>query len=748
MKVANRTDYQINLLGKADELVKALDQASQALKKTQAASSETKVSFETVAATAAVAFASIKVAISDSVHAFFEAERASRQLDQALRENSVSKYREEYGKLADELTDLIGIDDDAAIAAFAQGQAMLGNVKITKELTTAVANFASLKGQEFADVFDKVTKTVGTSTNALKKLGIEVDNGGTKQQRLAEVIEALNGKARGQAEASQTGEVAFKRLGVAVGNLKEEIGKNLAPTLIEASNAMTKFFKEFKNNEDLVKTVSYLAATAAGILALVAAGNTGFYIIGQLTTAMTALDAVLLANPVGAFIAGIVALGAVIYTFQNEILASFQAYFKGFLVFMTEAGTGIASIVNGILRLDPAAVAEGASQLKDAVNKSIDAAKATYVSRLTELNAEKNKLITPSTSSDQPSSGAKRVERELVIAENQLIKLELDRAAKEVIELKKSEIGILKQLDEEHNNSRRELLKQQLEDNRKEQERARNEDLENRNLYFSNVLSQDRDYQALSSEQQAEFLRQYQAQLVTSQQSEDQIRLKTIFDKQKSDTDANNAFVKDKQKYGVLIAAINKTINSDEVKQFRESSSDMVQLSQSKNATLKTIGKAYALSNIAISTAEMAVKAFNSLAGIPLIGPVLGAAAAAAAVAFGAERTADVIAANAGGIVPGGGANQDSVKAYLTPGELVVPRQNFDEVVSAVASQRSGGAQGTEVLAAKMDQMISLMGQSVIVEVKSGSTDPLTTLFDALNYRLEFQNLRLYGVNV
>ena len=32
----------------------------------------------------------------------------------------------------------------------------------------------------------------------------------------------------------------------------------------------------------------------------------------------------------------------------------------------------------------------------------------------------------------------------------------------------------------------------------------------------------------------------------------------------------------------------------------------------------------------------------------------------------------------------------DSVPSILTPGELVVPEQNFDEVVSSVAAQRSG----------------------------------------------------------
>jgi hypothetical protein len=77
------------------------------------------------------------------------------------------------------------------------------------------------------------------------------------------------------------------------------------------------------------------------------------------------------------------------------------------------------------------------------------------------------------------------------------------------------------------------------------------------------------------------------------------------------------------------------------------------------------------------------------------VGPALGAAAAAALTAFGVEQAGKVLAANTGGRVPVGigSAGIDSVPAVLTPGELVVPNQNFDEVVNAVAAAR-GQASG------------------------------------------------------
>jgi len=43
-----------------------------------------------------------------------------------------------------------------------------------------------------------------------------------------------------------------------------------------------------------------------------------------------------------------------------------------------------------------------------------------------------------------------------------------------------------------------------------------------------------------------------------------------------------------------------------------------------------------------------------------------------------------------GGLVEGGTPNRDSVNAMLMPGELIVPKQNFEEVISAVSDQRAG----------------------------------------------------------
>ena len=78
---------------------------------------------------------------------------------------------------------------------------------------------------------------------------------------------------------------------------------------------------------------------------------------------------------------------------------------------------------------------------------------------------------------------------------------------------------------------------------------------------------------------------------------------------------------------------------------------NLSQLQNSKSKKIAAIGKAAAIANTIIKTYESATSAYASLAGIPVIGPGLGAAAAAAAVAAG---LANVQAIRAQGFRVGG----------------------------------------------------------------------------------------------
>ena len=84
-----------------------------------------------------------------------------------------------------------------------------------------------------------------------------------------------------------------------------------------------------------------------------------------------------------------------------------------------------------------------------------------------------------------------------------------------------------------------------------------------------------------------------------------------------------------------------------------------------------------------------AIAAYSALAGIPLVGPGLGIAAAAALTAFGIESAGKVTAAEHGGFIQGFGG-VDSQRAVLTPGEFVVKRSAAQKNISLLHALNNG----------------------------------------------------------
>jgi TP901 family phage tail tape measure protein len=188
----------------------------------------------------------------------------------------------------------------------------------------------------------------------------------------------------------------------------------------------------------------------------------------------------------------------------------------------------------------------------------------------------------------------------------------------------------------------------------------------------------DKEQRDLLNEQELEDLR-------NQVQTKDQIKAAAAKKEVESDIKRRNDFLKDEQQYGTAVAKINEVLNSKAVRTTENAANQLVQLQNSKNKTLKAIGKKAAIAQIAIDTARGAVAAYTSLSGIPLVGPALGAAAAAALIAYGAERTQQVNSAQRGGLVPNvGGGSRDRVPMLLEPNELVVPRALVPDFIQSV----------------------------------------------------------------
>jgi hypothetical protein len=98
-----------------------------------------------------------------------------------------------------------------------------------------------------------------------------------------------------------------------------------------------------------------------------------------------------------------------------------------------------------------------------------------------------------------------------------------------------------------------------------------------------------------------------------------------------------------------------------------------------------TAGKAFAIAKATIDTYQSAVAAYKSLAGIPVIGPALGAIAAAAAVASGVATVKKIVAVQ----IPSAPANTGGNATQTTPAG---PGER--PIVSANATSPVGKAQG------------------------------------------------------
>lgn len=120
-------------------------------------------------------------------------------------------------------------------------------------------------------------------------------------------------------------------------------------------------------------------------------------------------------------------------------------------------------------------------------------------------------------------------------------------------------------------------------------------------------------------------------------------------------------------------------MDSDGYKAAQGAANELVGLQNSKNKELAAIGKAAAAFQIANDTARGAIAAYASLAAIPIAGPFLGAAAAAAVIAYGAERLAAVKSNSFAVGTPN--IPQDQM-AMVHQGEMIVPATFSDAIRS------------------------------------------------------------------
>lgn len=192
------------------------------------------------------------------------------------------------------------------------------------------------------------------------------------------------------------------------------------------------------------------------------------------------------------------------------------------------------------------------------------------------------------------------------------------------------------------------------------------------------------------------------------------------------------------RQYGAQTAALEEQLAQKRQKTMANTLTNLVSLQNSSNKQMAAVGKAAAITQATIDTYKSANAAYSAMAGIPVIGPALAVAAAAAAIAAGLNNVAQIsgVKLAEGGLVKAVTGGVPAVVGEGGSDEAVLPLDNaraMQRIGDAIAEQ--GGASREVVI----NQNINITSGSGIISditeaIRTGTVDALE--FANLNYKV------------
>jgi len=210
-----------------------------------------------------------------------EQEQAEKKLETALGRTSQALLNH-----ASSLQKVTTFGDEAIIGVQASLAAFLDSEDAIKKATEATLDISVAMGMDLKAAGDLVAKTLGSSTNAMSRYGIQVEGAVGSTERLesltGNVAKLFGGQATAQAETMAG---AMAQADNAAGDLGEAIGKKLAPMITDIANGMTSFtvalteFIEISEEErikQLERAIADLEITMR-LTGVIADENVGFF---------------------------------------------------------------------------------------------------------------------------------------------------------------------------------------------------------------------------------------------------------------------------------------------------------------------------------------------------------------------------------------------------------------------------------------------------------------------------------------
>ena len=186
------------------------------------------------------------------INAYGQQQLAERKLQQALGFTSKALLTQ-----ASALQQTTAFGDEAIIGVQALIGAFTKDEEQIKSLTQTTLDLAAAKGMELTAAADLVSKSFGSSTNALSRYGIQVEGAVGSTERLenltGNVAELFGGQAVAQAD-TMTGSI--DQMKNALGDTAETMGALFSPAVIKIAKAFSdaatsagNFFRELRESD-------------------------------------------------------------------------------------------------------------------------------------------------------------------------------------------------------------------------------------------------------------------------------------------------------------------------------------------------------------------------------------------------------------------------------------------------------------------------------------------------------------------
>ncbi len=659
---------------------------------------------------------SIIGALNNVIDEAASSEQAIQNLNIALKSAGLYslKASQELQDFASKLQ-AITIYSDEAIMASSGLLLSLTNLdqKGIQAATRAAADLAATLNIDLGTASEMIAKAVNGNTTGFKKIGIEIEKADTDSARLTNTLKALSTQHGAAEAATNTYAGAIAKSKNQQSELLEALGKMITqnPAVIGAINAMSDAFTSMAdwvtNNK---KFLNDLGQTILIVTGVIAAGAIGFAAysaaIGVLgimaVTGTTALGALAIAaraawlaatGPVGLVIAGVTAVGIAVYQVVKHWDDIKIAVYGAIAATLEYAAKAV-----GLLSADKAAGLQAEAQAwRDKAKAIQDASKVAQENGTVEdQQAAQRKAKLAAEAAEVARINANKVETARINAAN-LTAVEQERQLAEQEVLTASEQAKAQTVAD-------------FDATKLEQTVAAQEQ--------QLVARQAYEQQLLQLQIDAELNK---AKLETDAQARrDAIKVvndKAALDKAKLNSKQHLDLVK-------LRVKSEADIEAKRVKNQSDTLATIATLQNSSNRELATIGKAAAITQIAIATPEAVAKAYT-------LGPIAGPIAAGlvyAAMAAQAAQVAGIKFAD-GGIVPGSNNTGDRIRAQLNSGEMVLNRGQQANLFKIANQGMTGTSQDNSrvegllvslIDAVKSSTSIQIDGREIISVVRDG----------------------------